>query len=349
MSVRDLRLEVLKNCDVLQAILAFNYWLSKTTKSNLDAIRSMAPTAPAKPLRNIRDQLRTQLKIRTRELGCLLDDPTSFAATFIRACANGMIPTFSKAAIDSQLFSNFCGGHSAWKRYPPHLRLQTHFNWVVSEPLTFHFQLPEAMLYEDMALAYNFAHDTLAAASQKSAPGGDFDVKKNHFYMRTSLLCAFYFVEAYLNGVAYDFYYKHKSSLSMKDQDLLLEWDSQRTKRSLVSFERKINEYPKIILKCQHPPVTVSNSKNLKVLLGDGKEMRDSIVHQSSKTFDISQVPEKVKWLLSIRFDRVTEVVDAAVGFVKELNTILGNYGLLLDWLFSRNSETGRFPTESFT
>jgi hypothetical protein len=346
MSVRELRLEVLKECDVLQAILAFNYSLTKKHKSDLDEIRALAPTSPAKRLRDIRDQLRANIKRMTRELGCLVD-PNSFAATFIRGCLGG-IPNFSKAAIDSTLFSNFCGGNPTWKAFPPHLRLQAHINWTVSELCIFHFELPEAMLYEDMPLAYNLAHDTRTQASQASGPGGNIDVKKHYLHLRTALLSAFYFVEAYLNGIAYDYWYKKRTSLSTNDQDLLLEWDSQRHRRSLVSFEKKINEYPKIILNCQHPPLTVTNSKSLNLLLGDGKEMRDSVVHQSSKTLDISKVPDKVKWMQSIRFEPVTQVVDAAVGFVKEMNGLLGNDGLLLDWMYLRDPQAGTFPPEAF-
>ena len=76
--------------------------------------------------------------------------------------------------------------------------------------------------------------------------------------------------------------------------------------------------------------------------------MRDSVVHQSSKTLDLTKLPEKVKWLLSVQFDSVTLVVDAAVGFVRELNALLGKDGLPLHWLYSRQPETGRFPPESF-
>lgn len=347
MSVSDLKLEVFKNCDVLQAILAFNYSLTKKVKSELETIRSRTPNAHAKGLRDIRDQLRANLKRVTKEFGCLVD-PAPFAASLIVSCRNGGIPTVSKASIESELFSNFCGGHSGWETFPPHTRLQVHFDWVVSEPIIFHFQLPEAMLYEDMALAYNLAQETETQASQATGPGGNVDVKKHYLHLRTALLSAFYFVEAYLNGVAYDFYYKHKGTLSIKERDLLLEWDSQRNKRSLVSFGKKINEYPKIILKCQQPPLTFGNSDCLKVLLSEGKEMRDSIVHQSSKTVDLAKLPEKVKWLLSIQFDSVTPVVDAAVGFTKELNALLGKDGLPLDWLYSRDSQTGRFPPESF-
>jgi hypothetical protein len=347
MSVHELKLEVLKTCDVLQAILAYNYSLTKKVKSDLETIRSLTPNAHAKWLRDRRDQLRANVKRVTKEFGCLMD-ATSLAASLIVGCRNGGVPTVSKASIESELFSNFCGGHSGWKSFPPHTRLQVHFDWTVSEPIIFHFQLPEAMLYEDMALAYNLAHETKTDASQIFVPGGHIDVKKHYLYLRTALLSAFYFVEAYLNGVAYDFYYKYKGTLSIKERDFLLEWDSQRDKRSLVSFEKKINEYPKIILKCQHPPLTSSNSEYLKVLLSDGKEMRDSVVHQSSKTLDLTKTPEKVKWLLNVQFDSVTRVVDAAVGFTKELNALLGKDGLLLYWLYSRDSHTGRFPPESF-
>ena len=52
--------------------------------------------------------------------------------------------------------------------------------------------------------------------------------------------------------------------------------------------------------------------------------------------------------MLSIRADKVTLVVDAAVGFVRELNNVLGRKGLPLDWMYSRQSEAGIFPPQAF-
>jgi len=129
----------------------------------------------------------------------------------------------------------------------------------------------------------------------------------------------------------------------------LLEWDCKKNKRGLVSFERKISEYPKIMLGLKHPPLTITNCPSLKVLLGDAKEYRDSIVHQSPKVHDPEEGPEKVRWLLHLRFSHVTEVVDAAVEFVLNLDEVLGSNSSPIPWLHPRSKEPpGTFPSEAF-
>jgi hypothetical protein len=72
------------------------------------------------------------------------------------------------------------------------------------------------------------------------------------------------------------------------------------------------------------------------------------VEHQSSKAIDNSKVPEKVQAFLGIRFAKVTPIVDAAVGFVREMNDCLGNHGFPLEWLHPRQPESGTFPPQAF-
>ena len=122
-----------------------------------------------------------------------------------------------------------------------------------------------------------------------------------------------------------------------------------KNQRSLVNFERKILNYPKIILRRQHPPLTATNSEHLKILMGDAKEFRDSIVHQSPKTEDVLKNPDKVIWMQALRMNHVTQIVDAAVAFVAELNALLSKEGMPVGWLYPRDAKNGAFPPESFT
>ncbi|MGO9864149.1 MAG: hypothetical protein ACLPLR_11115 [Terriglobales bacterium] len=352
MSVRELRKAILERCDFVQAILAFNYRLTRETKAQLDLFRSRSLEAPAKELREMRDAIERQIEATSGDFGSILIKRKEFTALLIAGSRYGSgVVNLSKAVIDSQYFRNFCGGSVAWRSFSPHLRLAVNFDRVVpsrTDQIAFDYYLNEATLYEDMALAYNAAKEIEPAVTGTRSATADLDSKKHAMHMRTAVLSAFYFVEAYLNGIAFDFYYRNEQKLSMEEKEQLLEWNFGKNQRSFVSFERTILNYPKIIMRKKHPPLTTTNSKELKVLMGDAKEFRDSIVHQSPKTDDVLKTPEKVVWMMSLRMGHVTEVVDAAVGFVRELNALLGKEGIPLDWLCSRDQEAGTFPPESF-
>jgi len=222
------------------------------------------------------------------------------------------------------------------------------FNRVDTDQIRFDFYLMEAMLYEDMALSYNAAAGSAAALNQ----GGktpNVGVKKHFLHLRTAVLSAYYFVEAYLNGIAYDYYYRNESKLTDKQKKDLMEWDFQTGHRAFVKFERKVLDYQKIIMGLQHPLITITSSQRLRLILGEAKELRDSIVHQSPKTDDPLRVSKKVLWMLALRLEHVAEIVDAAIGFVRELNDAFAQNGMPLNWLYSRLPETGLFPPESFT
>jgi hypothetical protein len=349
MSVPELRRHILIQCDVLQAIWAFNYRYTQKMKNHIDTGRSLALASHAKTLRAMRDAIDKDVKVAARQFGCV-EKPMDFAAKFISYSRKGKgMSNVSKAAVDSKWFKNFCGGIDEWKRFPPHLRLIVNFDRVYADQIRFDYLLTEAMLYEDMALAYNEAVVLEPQARTIRESVANLGVKRMVLFFRTAVLSAFYFVEAYLNGIGYDCYYRHESELGDAEKTSLLEWDTQKNRRAWVSFERKVMDYPKIILKTSVPPFTTSNSKNLKILLGDAKDFRDAIVHQSPKTDDVLKPPEKVWWMLALDLSKVTPIVDAAVGFVQELNTVLGKDGMPLDWLYSRDPQTGVFPHESFT
>jgi hypothetical protein len=347
MGIRELRPELFRKCDILQAILAFNYALTESSKRSLDNTRKRIPIAPAKELREIRDRLNSYLRESTKKLGCV-KNPEEFAAEFITATRAELgVPNVEKKLIDESYFTSFCYGNDAWGKFPPHLRLQVHFEWVVSDPLVFHYILPEAILYEDMCVAFNLAYESSKELKGIGfVKGGNPVVKQHSMHLRTAVLSAYYFVEAYLNGIAFDYHYRNGELLAQRDKDLLMEWDSQANRQKFVSFEAKIKGYQKLILKTS-TGLDSSNCRELKILLGDAREIRDAIVHQSPKTTESKLISDKVRNLLSLDLGIAEEVVDSAVEFVKKLNERLGSNGIDVNWLHGRNKVTGLFPKEA--
>lgn len=349
MTVEDLRLAITKNCDIIQAICAFNYALSTETLEELNKIRQQLSTTPRQNLQKLHRMLKEAAEDAAYRYGCRLK-PAEFAHQFIQKSRAGLgTPLMSKANIDTLYFKNFAGGHATWKQFSPHLLLFVHCDWtIVGKEFRFHYKLQEATLYEDMAMAYNSAAELLPEVQKaRGGRGANLDLKRHALSLRTATLSAFYFVEAFLNGVAFDFCYLNGNDLSEEDKDILLERITLKNKRGLVSFERKATQYLKIMLNLQHPPLTESNCAPLKFLLTEAKELRDAIVHQSPKVQESSGQAEKLKWMLSLQLEQVTKTVDSAVQFVKIVNETMGDKGIPLDWLYPR-SPNGLFPPESF-
>jgi hypothetical protein len=343
MSVPELRKEVLRQCDILQAILAFNYQFSEDSRRFLSEIRLRAPTAHARNLRNIRDTLHRDIAAAARTFQ-LKENPKKFAEWFKENSRNELgqlqMPKF---LIDSQMFGRFGGDTKGWQKYPHHAYIALDFEgaFKVGGP---EYYLPEAALYEDMCAAFNLAMESQHVMTQR--PIVKVSVKKHYLYRRAAVLSAFYFVEAYLNGLAFDYWWNNKEKVSTEESDILTEWNSAKAAAQWRNFRTKALQYPRLILGSKHPPLTETNSPSLNILLTDGKDIRDAIVHQNPR-LEADGTPVKVRWLVQLRLTDVAKIVDAAVGFVKQLNPVLGDYAIKLHWIHSRG-EDGLFPTETF-
>lgn len=151
-----------------------------------------------------------------------------------------------------------------------------------------------------------------------------------------------------MNGVAFDYWVRHLENISDEDFELLLEWNGKLGKEKWISLRDKLYKYPRAILGLQHPPLTETNSAEMKLLITKAKDVRDAIVHQSPK-FDLTreEISPKVKEFVHLRLGDVTQVVDAAVSLVKTINGLLGKNGINISWLLDRDS-TGRFPEKAF-
>ena len=205
--------------------------------------------------------------------------------------------------------------------------------------------MPEAMLYEDICASFN-----LAAQSEKYLSQGDaskIEMKTHGRAVRGAILAAYYFVEAYLNAVAFDCWWREQATLSEADTDVLLEWDSKKQRQRWLSLEEKTNRYPRVILRVQHCPLAPSNCAELQCLLGTGKKIRDSIVHASPKIDRGSMSTEKLTYMFGAHLAQATTIVDSAIGYVRRLNDLLGKHGTDLSWLVDRNGSE-QFPEAAF-
>lgn len=343
MSVRELRKEVSSLLTQFEAILVLTYQLSPQNRAILERVREELGTATAKRLRDLRDKIKMQKRTLIAHTG--YNAPISLLLEIHRKIREdtSKVLTVPKWLVD-KLFTHYDRCFPGWNSYPAHSMIPLDDSGHLEKAIWHGIYLPEAILYEDMCLAYN-----LAAKNEQEMRSGlprKIQIKTQNMLLRTAILSAFYFVEAYLNGVAFDFWLRKSEKLTQDEIDDLLEWNSKRNCSRWLSFEDKVSRYPRIILRQQHPPLTESSCEELRFLLKRGKKIRDSIVHQSPKidlkTFELNKVGN----VIFMQLDDATAAVKAAIGFVRKLNDKLGEQGQDLRWLHDLGAQ-GLFPDEA--
>lgn len=353
MGVPELKREVLQQCDLLQAALAFNFKLDLKQKDALATIRSEVPSAPARRLRQFRDLLKNNMQRAAKGLPC--QPKWKFLQGFVDKQFGGKFGyAYIPKYILEQIFSDFSQLVPKWASIPAQTLIGFDFAGEYNQVDTFEYFLSEIALYEDMCFAYN-----QAVGLQYKPRAGSVDKvrrKAHEFYLRTAVLSAFYMVEAHFNGIAFDFCVRTKGDrkLSEQEEEKLTEWSSQWNRERWVSFRDKILQYPKIILGLKDPPLTEDTCEEIKILTEEARVLRDSLVHNSPKIDLVviegkrHLISPKIQSIFELDLAKATRIVDASVGLLKRLNSILAAYAPKLEWLHERTA-AGPFPEDVFT
>ena len=263
MSVKELKKELTRIYEELEHLLVFTYQMDVRQRAELEALKRRADRSTAKWLRQERDHQKENIhelrklsgcKVSAAELSSLYED------LYARPGHQLELP---KWMIDKELFRNYAAVHPAWKLYPPHAFVPFDPSGESCGRNLYQYHLPEAVLYEDMCIAYNLS---ISPAVDLKIPR----VKTTGCMQRCATLSAFYFVESFLNGIAFDFFICNEGTISPEDTEALLEWDATKNRERWLNFRDKILKYPRIILGLKHPPLTEQNCDELKLLLGTG-------------------------------------------------------------------------------
>jgi hypothetical protein len=203
--------------------------------------------------------------------------------------------------------------------------------------------LLEAKLNEDMALLFNVSRSAYLDEENHLGLAGlnIFAIRKaKDALVRATFVSAFQFVESYLNGIAADFVLT--TPVDLETLTLLTErLPSGQAK--YVNFRDKALKYPKVFLGSEHPPLQESNCEELKLLV-EMVRTRDALVHPSS-------LPQggwaKEDAFFALTLDDCTNVVDAAVAYVRKVETTIGRNSVILEWVIPRGTD-GLFPEKAF-
>ena len=159
-------------------------------------------------------------------------------------------------------------------------------------------------------------------------------------YLRASVSATFQFLEAYLNGLAYDCFQSHHDELSIRDHDLLAEWDTKSKRQRFVSFETKLYAYPALAAKMEGKSVDMKLSAAARFLATDGRKMRDALTHPSPFVSPRSRVAEKLSLTATVRLPFAEQLFQAAKEYVLTVEKELGQEPKkTVPWVFQAEGE----------
>ncbi|GAB4536497.1 MAG: hypothetical protein Kow0063_22110 [Anaerolineae bacterium] len=165
-------------------------------------------------------------------------------------------------------------------------------------------------------------------------------IRRSEVNQRTCILSCFNLIEAYINGLAWDYVQTHDiSDLPKKKQNLLTE--SERP----VSIIDKLIKVPRLVAKRETEPLHQTRDP-LKSFIEVIKPYRDAIVHASPFA-----APEKfggydkLSKIYELNLSTVRRAVDITIGVIGEIHRFVGGEGELPVWILPRTND-GRFIIE---
>ena len=166
------------------------------------------------------------------------------------------------------------------------------------------------------------------------------------FNKRMCILSCFNLVEAYVNGLAWEYVHTHDISLVSKgDQEALTEKDKNGKDR-LVNIVDKLIKIPRIVAHQQYGPLDRMREP-LKTFIETVKPYRDSIVHASPFS-----APEnfgdydKLSKLYELSLDTVKKAVSNTLAIISQIHQFTGADNDLPEWVYPKNDD-GSFDMAS--
>jgi len=164
-----------------------------------------------------------------------------------------------------------------------------------------------------------------------------------HTYLRSAATVIFHYLEAYLNGLAFDCLLRHHDRLSQVDHDLLIEWNSKSARRAFVSVEKKSFQYPLIFGKCLDIEIDLSACKAAHFLANDAKELRDALTHPSPHLDREEQTLRKVTLVTTVNLATLEATFNASKEYsVTVEQSLFGKPKETAPWLFPRADRNGQ-------
>jgi len=209
---------------------------------------------------------------------------------------------------------------------------------------------PEHHLMRDLAISFNevveieehrlisYRTKTWRERKKQETRGEIADlIRRSEVNQRTCVLSCFNLIEAYINGLAWDYVHTHDiSGLSKKNQNVLTE--SERP----VNIIDKLVKRPRLIAEKDAGPLHQTRDP-LKSFIEVIKPYRDSIVHASPfAALEQFGGYDKLSKIYELDLSTVRRAVDITIAIIGEIHRFIGGEGDLPVWFLPR-AEDGRF------
>jgi hypothetical protein len=342
-AVEQLRKEAQRLYLVHEAIEMLLGMVTIESRKGLEKSREAINDTNKRRLRDIIAELRERIKEDKEKHGIKVSN-TELLNLLNQANAqkgnNLLLPKYYLA----KLVLNFHLLMPKFKEFPEHLKIAIDPGIYRTKEGNFELFLVEGIMFEDMCVLFNLAKE-YNTKNNIETPKRIF--KTGQAFLRSAVTTAYYLVEAYLNGIAFDHYIKNKDGLDEESKTLLTEWDYRTNRPRYISLKDKLVKYPRIILGVQHSPLQPNNCPEMEFIMGRAKIIRDSIVH-SSPAIDSEAIEiPKEKEFFQLNFNDMEEIVDKSISLIRKMEiAIFGNVKRLF-WLYERGKD-GFFPDDVF-
>ena len=323
---------ILQGLEVMEALYFLTQGLEEADALvRIERIRGNLPSLSRQERLTLRDELREEIKGLKAHYGAFAPD-VEYVQLYgaIKKRAEEGYAYVEKLVIDRTLFAAYDKAFPRWPHMPCHVAVSFDGKSIEKPSRIF-----------EMA-AYFHDHAGVLLAEAEKAHGGindvrgrDEDAHRRLAAMLYASVCAtFAFLEAYLNGLAYDCFHRHHDVLPLPDHDELSEWNSGDKRIKFVAFEKKVFRYPQLVAKADGQKVDLSGCKSAHLVAREGKRLRDALTHPSPFLDAKSGTHEKLILLASLKVHQSVDLLDAARDYVRTVELQLGrDPELTVPWL----------------
>ena len=316
-----MRDKLLKSIDTLRNL----YFLTLNHRGDgIEEIRRLqryAPHVPEEKLPEVLSSLRSDIEELKKVVGCRLsDEEIDRSAAWLTSQGHGYI-SMPKRHIDKG-FSNFAYVFPRWPHIPGHAYVQ--FDSDINAESSRRLFLAEERLFRDVKLLWD--HITRLSSDGKTLKTREESAQQDlSSYLRLAAAAIYHFLEAYLNGIAYNCFQDNHGSMEIDDHDFLAEWDSRMRRVRYASFERKLKEYPKVCAKYINRSIDLAIDSDVEYLLGEGRLIRDALTHPSPYINFQSETPTKMQMIAGLTAEHINKLLLAAISYVRKVEEGLGH------------------------
>lgn len=320
--------------ETLEALYFLTQSLEGQASKDIADIRHNIGRLPRTAKLNMLDSIERDIQMLRDHYGAIASN-LKFRKLYAEATEKKLV-YFPKGWIERFLFANYSSVYPRW----PYMTLHAYvpFDGVHKKRLNWVFEL-EANHARDATY-----HLTQAQNIFSKLNSGEELCRETRQSYRTAvngcIASVFSFLEAYLNGLAFDCFISHHDVLSVPDHDLLSEWDSKQKRRRFVSFETKLFKYPRIVGKMRKLTIDLASCKPAQFIAGEGKAIRDALTHPSPYLDPESGEHEKASRILYLSHQDAEKLYIAAMQYGFEIETLLErDVAQTAPWLFNKDGQ----------